>query len=249
MTMKKIFLLSTIFLVTISSVQSQVQQQSGWFASFNTIKLNDKFSIHAELQIRSTDDWEHVQTVLPRVGLNYHVKPNQILTAGYAYIPNRSVIGDESNLLGEHRIWQQYLITHKAWRASVTHRFRLEERFVPTAALVDNEVEKNGSLYSTRFRYFIRGLIPFTKQQPFTRGMFGALQNELFLNITNKNNVNDQVFDQNRAYAAIGYRFSKKMDIEIGYMSQYQARRPLAGSSKNNDLSNNIVQLAVYTRL
>lgn len=230
------------------SINAQVKQQTGWFASINSIKLNDKLSVHAELQIRSNDNWEMIQTILPRVGLNYHFKKNQVLTAGYAYIPNRSAIGNKSSLLGEHRVWQQYIISHSAGRAAVAHRFRLEERFVPSAMVDGESLKVKERLYSTRLRYFNRAIIPFRVQKPFTRGMFAALQNEVFVTISNKENVNGSFFDQNRIYGAIGYRFSKKFDMEMGYMNQYVNRRPITGSSVNNDVSNNIFQLAVYGR-
>jgi hypothetical protein len=244
----KFFLLLIAIIISTSSI-AQVEQNTGWLASFNTIKLNKTLSLHAEFQLRSTDNWQQIQTILPRVGLNYHFKPNQFFTLGYAYIPNRVSISGESALLGEHRIFQQYTVSHKAWSASVAHRFRLEERFVPTGKLVEDQVEKSGDLYSTRLRYFARAIIPLTHKKPFEKGMFAALQNEVFLNVTNKENVNDELFDQNRLYGAIGYRLCKKFDIEAGYLMQYTNRRPLVGSNANNDVMNHVIQLAFYSRL
>ena len=226
------------------NLSAQTVQQSAWLASFNTIKLAKKWSLHLEMQVRSTDNWEQVQTVLPRVGLNYHVKTNQILTAGYAYIPNRVNAFDESALLAEHRIWQQYIINQKAGNLVITHRFRLEERFVPAARLENNDLAVAERKYSTRLRYFARAVIPFKKQQPFVKGAFIGLQEELFFNISDRQNVNGKWFDQNRAYAALGYRFSKKFDAEIGYLNQYTEK-----STGQPNVINNILQLAFYTRL
>ena len=144
-------------------------------------------------------------------------------------------------------MWQQYLISHKAGTMAVSHRFRLEQRFLPSPTAEDEGLGVDEYNYSTRFRYFVRGIIPLSGRQSFTRGVFVALQNELFMNISHKDSVNGQFFDQNRAYGAIGYRFGKQLDMEAGYMNQYVSRRPVAGRS--NDLSNHIVQLAFYTRL
>ncbi|CAN5811074.1 hypothetical protein BH10BAC3_BH10BAC3_20670 [soil metagenome] len=226
------------------NLSAQNVQQTGWLASFNTIKLHKKWSLHLEIQVRSTDNWEQVQTILPRVGLNYQVKTNQILTAGYAYIPNRVNAFDETALLAEHRIWQQYIINQKAGSAVITHRLRLEERFTPVAGIENNELVVTDRKYSTRLRYFARAVIPFKKQQPFVKGPFLGLQEELFFNISDRKNVNGKWFDQNRAYAAFGYRFSKKFDIEIGYLNQYVER-----SSTQPNVINHIMQLAFYTRL
>lgn len=242
----RIFVLTTISIIVVqaSLVNAQTIQHSGWLASFNTIKINKNWSFHLEAQLRSTDDWNHVQTILPRIGINYHIKSNQIITAGYAYIPNRVVAFQQQVLLAEHRIWQQYILNQKANSISITHRLRLEERFVPRAGLEDNKLKVLERKYSTRLRYFARAVIPFKKQMPFVKGAFAALQEELFCNITNQNNVNGKWFDQNRVYGAIGYRFSKKFDVEIGYLNQYVER-----SSSQSNIVNHIFQLAFYTRL
>ncbi|MES2645630.1 MAG: DUF2490 domain-containing protein [Bacteroidota bacterium] len=234
--------LLTVF-VSMPTV-AQVNQQSGWLASFNTIKLEKNWSLHLEMQLRSSDNWQQVQTILPRIGINYHLKSNQIVTAGYAFIPNRVVAFNDDALLGEHRVWQQFLVNQKAGNSAITHRFRLEERFVPVAEKTGNGLTVSERNYSSRLRYFIRALIPFKKQQPFVSGMFGALQEELFFNITDLNNVNGKLFDQNRAYGAVGYRFCKKFDMEIGYLNQFVLRR-----SNQANVSNHIIQLAFYTRL
>jgi len=85
-------------------------------------------------------------------------------------------------------------------------------------------------------------MIPFIKPKTsFNKGFFGAVQNEIFLNVQNKDKINESLFDQNRAYLAIGYRFSPKIDIDAGYMNQF-----VKGAT--TDVSNNIIQMAVYTR-
>jgi len=61
------------------------------------------------------------------------------------------------------------------------------------------------------------------------------------MNIQNKNNINNSFFDQNRIYGAVGYRVNSKLDLEVGYMNQYI-------NGIMNDVSNNIIQMALYTR-
>ena len=86
-------------------------------------------------------------------------------------------------------------------------------------------------------------MIPFAKPSgAFNKGLFGAIQNEVFFNIQNKDKVINNFFDQNRVYMAVGYSFSPKMDVDAGYMNQL-----VKGAT--TDVSNNIVQLALYTRL
>lgn len=242
--MKQLFVLSVLagycMIFNVAHAQSQF---SGWVASFNTIKTSAKTSIHSDIQLRSTDKIKHTQTLLLRAGLNVHLKKNIIVTAGYAFINNRRTISNVSGFAPEHRIWEQLVINHKLKNISVSHRFRLEQRFIAKSIVVNNELENDVSAYANRFRYFIRNILPFKKQTSFQKGVFAALQNEVFVNVGNASDVNGKFLDQNRLYLAAGYRISPKADIEIGYMNQYV-------SGRNDVFTNNhIVQLAGYLRL
>jgi hypothetical protein len=239
-------LVVSCLLLAAQSTQAQQVQYSGWFASFNTIKLKGKWTLHAELQLRSTNQMAQFQTLLPRVGLNYQVRRNHVATAGYAYIPNRYRAGAADGLVAEHRWWQQYIINQPLSKSVVLqHRFRLEERWLPNVVAVGNELESIGSRFATRFRYFNRVVIPMHQQLgAFSKGFFAAVQNEVFINTTHRSHVNGYWFDQHRFYIAMGYRLSKKADLETGYLNQYIK----AADSKPNTV-NHVWQLAVYTRL
>ncbi|MFT3980692.1 MAG: DUF2490 domain-containing protein [Ferruginibacter sp.] len=246
--MIKHFLLFIFFSVCVTGSFAQ-KQFSGWLASFNTFKIGKKTSIHSDVQLRSSDEWQRMQTLLLRAGLNYHVSKKSTITAGYAFVENYRVSGGVNGYLPEHRIWEQFIYAHKISPVFLSHRFRVEQRFLPKAVVSGNALKKEGSLYANRFRYFVRGILPFSTEtkgisnSSFTKGMFAALQNEVFLNFGNKANVNGKTFDQNRLYVAVGYRFSKKFDLEAGYMNQYI-------DGRNDAFTNNhIAQLATYIRL
>lgn len=241
---RRIVVVMFFVLFPLAGVWAQVATQTGWLASFNTFKLNQKWSVHLDVQWRSTDDVEQLQTFLFRPGINYHLKKNQVITAGYAYIPNRYVSLEDNALLAEHRIWQQYIINQPIGVSAIQHRFRLEERFVPIPVTKDGDLMTNDYAFSSRVRYFARTVLPLAKiGKAFEKGWFAALQNELFLNLTNQENVNGETFDQNRLYGAIGYRVAKGFDIEAGYMWQFVNRR-----EGLQNINNNIGQLAFYWR-
>lgn len=244
--MKKNLSLTILLLGICSWLHAQGQTQfSGWLATFNTFKTGKKTSIHNDIQWRSSDEFKHTQTFLFRAGLNYHVRKNMIATAGYAFIHNRRTVSGVSGYAPEHRIWEQFIISHKISKAAVTHRFRLEQRFITRSVINGTELKNDGHVYANRFRYFIRSVIPVNTQKgsSFTKGPFAAIQNEVFVNVGNKANVNGEFFDQNRLYLAGGYRLSRSFDLEAGYMNQYINGR---GSAFTN---NHIVQLATYIRL
>jgi hypothetical protein len=234
--------LFALLLLTISLRGYSQAQFNGWVASFNTVKLDKKFGIHYEAQFRSSNQWLHMQTLLLRTGLNYAVKKNIIATVGYGYIHNRRVINDISGYAPEHRIFEQLVVNHPFAYTALSHRFRLEQRFIGTSHTQGNDFHNQGNVFSNRLRYFFRTLLPIATSSEFKRGPFFALQNEIFVNIGDKSGVNGETFDQNRAYGALGYRLNARLDAEVGYMNQYINGR---GEAFTN---NHILQLAVYTR-
>ncbi|MBO9563733.1 MAG: DUF2490 domain-containing protein [Niastella sp.] len=219
----------------------------GWFASFNTFKINTRFSIHGEVQLRSTDQLDHLQTLLLRTGLNYHVNSRLMITAGYGYIPNRRVLAGIAGYAPESRIFEQLQYTHPLAlgqsKGTLAHRLRIEQRFIPKSYIQNNEFKNDGNVYSNRVRYFIRNIMPLHAWSDKGTAPFLALQNEVFVNVGDKSGVNGEFFDQNRAYIAFGYRFHKKFDAELGYMNQYVNGRDKAFTN------NHIVQVATYVRL
>lgn len=237
---KTVFLFSLICFSAIVSAQSTF---SGWTALFNSIKLGNKTSLLSDLQLRSTDELQQVQTILLRSGLNYSLSKKTAVTAGYAYVDNRRSVNGISGLLPEHRIWEQFLINHKLSRIAITHRFRLEQRFISKGVVEGQDLKTDGFSNANRFRYFIRNMIPVGNAKAFNQGFFGAVQNEVFLNFGNKSAVNGKTFDQNRLYLAAGYRFGKTFDLEAGYMYQFVEGRG------NQSVNNNIIQLAGYLRI
>jgi len=178
------------------------------------LEIFKKFSLTSDVQFRSSDDWGYIRNVLIRPGLTYYINSKSNATVGYAFIGSYNRLdGAAKNALTENRIWEQYIYNMKFGRVSLQNRFRLEQRFIE---------RQTDDVFSQRLRYFARAIIPLTKQQTaFNKGVFAALQDEIFLNIQNKDQLNNSVFDQNRVYGAIGYRFSPKFDLEAGYLNQY----------------------------
>lgn len=221
-------------------------QFSGWFANFSTFRIpGSKFSVHFDGQLRSSDNWETLQTYIVRPGVNYHVRKNMMITAGYANVGNKAF----GQFFSEHRIWEQFIVTHTIGKfMPLQHRFRVEQRFIPTIVpLADgSHPQKVETNVSHRARYFLRGLLPFNGDAGFRKGFFGAVQNEIFLNFANTEYANSHGFDQNRAYLALGYRFSPKFDVEAGYLYHYTLR---FNGMNTFGVNNNVIQLATYLRL
>ncbi|RYY28651.1 MAG: DUF2490 domain-containing protein [Chitinophagaceae bacterium] len=236
-------LLFFVFFLLPGSICVAQTTFNGWFAANNMFRVNQKFSIHLDVQARSTDQLEHLNTFIFRPGLNWHFRKNMIATAGYGFFHSRRSISGISGYAPEHRIWQQFILNHHVGVIPVQHRLRLEQRFISKTRIENGDLKVSGNRFANRVRYFNRAIIPLNGSKPFVNGVFAAIQNELFLNLGDKSVVNGKFFDQNRLYLAIGYRISAKFDLEAGYMNQYV-------SGSNDNLSRaHIAQLATYLRL
>jgi hypothetical protein len=246
--LRPIILSLVLFIVSFSAISQTQSTFSGWGALFMSAKLNARFSLVFDGQVRSNNEWKEVQTFIARPGLQYklHQNKNMFATLGYGYIGNHRRISGVEGWGPEHRIWEQFILNQSfkpvGHALSLQHRFRLEQRFISKSVLQGNELEINGYDFAQRLRYFARAIYPLKKSNAFTKGSFISVQNELFLNIGNTDAVNGKFFDQNRAYGSIGYRFSPAFDLEVGYMNQYI-------SGRTSNISNNILQLAGYLRI
>lgn len=230
------FLLFILLCCSSMTSFSQTQNEnSGWFMFLNSTKINKQWSTHLDVQFRTQDEWDGLKNFLFRPGITYSINEKNDITVGYLLAETfLRVEGTSNTQRTEHRIWQQYIFKHKISTISASHRFRLEQRFI--------EQGSGDDLFAQRFRYFARFILPLAKgQDRFEKGAFVALQNEVFLNIQNRDQLNGCVFDQNRAYGALGYRLNKKLDLELGYLNQ-------AVKGARNNTMNHAVQLAVYTR-
>ncbi|RZF62601.1 DUF2490 domain-containing protein [Sphingobacterium corticibacterium] len=192
-----------IFITSLSFAQKDPQ---GWLIYFGQTKIKtSKFAIHHELQLRDHQLMgDHNQTLL-RVGLQYQAKPYLWTTVGYGFIYNEQA-GTPNRPFHENRIYQELLFSHKASRASIRHRVRLEERFI------------EDSDFSGRFRYCLFADIPFTPHGMGAKGWYAAMYDEIFLNLSNDDDM--RVFDRNRAYLGLGYKISDSLGIQLGYMYQ-----------------------------
>ncbi|TSD67836.1 DUF2490 domain-containing protein [Inquilinus sp. KBS0705] len=230
-------LLLLIALLSPCKLFAQENQFSGWAALFHTQRFSPKWGASFDAQFRSANHYDYLRNILLRPSVNYYFSKNKIGALGYAYIATNGRAGEVKTFRPESRIWEQFIINHKIGASStLQHRFRLEQRFLGNSAAA-----KNDHYFSQRLRYFARAVLPFKSDSVFTKGPFIGLQNEVFVNVQNKDKVNKHFFDQNRAYVAFGYRLHKKVDVEFGYLNQY-----IKGAETYT--VNHILQTAIYTR-
>ncbi|MBL0133325.1 MAG: DUF2490 domain-containing protein [Chitinophagaceae bacterium] len=242
--MKKCFLLlSLLFLIQFTLTAQTQSRTGGWFAILNSIKLSKKVTLQADFHYRTSDAWQHLQTLIIRPGITYRFNPNFWTVLGYNHLNTRTTINGFTSYLAENHLWEQFWFRHTLQKFTVTNRITFEQRFLPTPVLEGNKVKNSGFHYVNRFRYWVRFMHPFKYEKNFSKGMYGILQEELFLNFGNISFANGHSFDQSRTFGGLGFRFSPRFDLEIGY--QYR-RVQGKGTLAFND---NLLQATTLLRL
>ena len=221
LSMKKLLILC-FSLSFCFSLQAQDSETGNWIIYIGSKKINDKWNWHHEVQYRNYNFIGDLEQLLLRTGFGVNLTPgNNNLLLGYGYILSENYIAgtDDKLSIGEHRIFQQFITKQNFGRVSIQHRYRIEERWV------------ENSDFKWRFRYFLALNIALNNKELVADTWYLSLYDEVFLNGQNA------VFDRNRMYAALGYRVSPQLKVELGFMSQVFEKRS-RGQLQNASFAN-----------
>ncbi|SEJ55495.1 Protein of unknown function [Cyclobacterium xiamenense] len=199
--MKLIYAL--LFLMPVSLL-AQSTDVGNWMIYFGDKKISEKWNWHHEVQYRNFNAIGDTEQLLLRTGIGYNLSENNNnLLLGYGFIYSEPYIGDtdDKTQFNEHRIYQQFITRQTSGRVAFQHRYRFEQRFF----------EDDTRL---RLRYFLGITVALNHNQLVDNTVYLSAYNELFVN------TEQTVFDRNRLYGGVGYRISKNVRTEIGYMNQ-----------------------------
>ena len=198
----KYYLFTTLAFILLTlnlNAQNTGESELGsWYELTSSNRISDKFSISGSLT-----NWnyelpaEKSHLMLGIVGLNYHLNKNVTVGIGYAKgdIDSSFEENDVPNIK-ENRILEQISAKHKSNNIAWSHRLRLEQRFLeyPTEDKLKHRV-----------RYRFKGKLPINKT------LFISAYDEIHFNL------NEFDFHQNRAYAGLGAKLNKNINVELGY--------------------------------
>ena len=244
MNKKELIFFTVIFFISLQNFFGQnnrlnTSNNIGWFNYFGTFKVSEKFGFHTEYQWRRDNIIKDWQQSLLRVGLNYNLNPRILFRLGYAWIETFPYGEIPISGLGrdftEHRIFEMVQLSHKEGIIDFSHRFMLEQRFVGRYSSANETVEDEFPLLN-RARYMFRLQVPLKGREIKDKTPYIAFYDEIFIGFGE--NVNANVFDQNRIGVLMGFRFNKNVRIEGGYINQtLQLGRQI--NSKNIFQNNN----------
>jgi hypothetical protein len=243
--MRKVLILFVAVLAVTNVVSAQKiisPQAHGWIMYFGNHKINDRWGLHTEYQWRRAgrdenanvfQDW---QQSLMRLGVDYYAKNQTQVTAGYGWIKTFEY-GDQpvSHSFNEHRCWEQFIVKNKVGRVDVQHRYRLEQRFVEQYKLGSNgEFTQNGYVFRNRVRYRFLLTVPLSRKEMQDNTLFLSLYDEVFLGFGA--GIGKNILDQNRLYGALGWRFNKNFNVQLGYLNQYVVKADGVKAERNHTL-------------
>lgn len=202
-----------------------------WTGSFNTIYFSKKVSLWLEYQWRREEAYTNWQQSLPRIGLQYHFNKDVSVMAGYAYVITYPY-GDYQvgpYEFPEHRVFEQLSWNDNSkGRLMINHRLRLEQRLLGKVDQKASEYKVNGYNYLNRARYQIKLAYPLTHKTMQDNTLYATAFDELLIGFGS--NINQNIFDQNRIGAGLGYQFNKSLKLEAGYLNQIlQQPAPVTG--------------------
>lgn len=223
--MKNIVLLITVPLILQTAAIGQTQKNvvhnsNAWLMYFGSHKLNEKWGLHLEAQLRRSEFLSEPQQLLLRGGINYHLNAQVFFSAGYCFIET-SPYGEQpaKATYPENRLWEQVQIKTQLQKIEWISRFRLEQRF--SKLPVENSpgvFEPGDAVYTNRMRILNRVSIPFKGKLITDKSFYFTAYDEIMWNWGE--NTGPNLLDQNRIYGALGYVIPAVGRLEIGYLLQ-----------------------------
>jgi hypothetical protein len=211
-----------IFQFTFHAIHAQNKNLGSWNILNLKYKVNEKWSFFGEAQLRSLKFYDHFHYYEYKGGFNFLAQKNLTLSLGAGSYQTYKEGGDfvlpKNN--DEFRIWPQIILTQTIGKIKIEQRYRAEMRFT-----------SNG--YRNRFRYRLGLAYPFGKEKNSIKPFQIAVNNELFFT------DNEPYFERNRLLFAFSYRPSKTLNIQAGYLFQFDYKI-------NDETGRDFLQIGFY---
>lgn len=183
-----------------------------WFQYLMSARLTDKSTLTALTQYRSFDIVYDTRLFLVSAYVDYEIANDVKPAAGFMFLVLDSYRADNTKKERyEKRPFQQVSLGGIIGRTSISHRFRVEERFI-----------SNPDEFIVRLRYLISLRIPFNRKGEKEK-FYGIVKNEIRMNV-----VKEDPFDSNRLTAGLGIKTGKNSAIEVAFINQLET-----GSTSN----------------
>ena len=216
-----LFVLMGMAIAGYAQNRNHTYNSIGWYNVFANVSVHEKWSLHGEYQWRRNNiitDWQ--QGVF-KTGIQYNPLKGVAFRFAYAWIETYPYGEIPINAMGkdftEHRLYEVMQLTNTVARFEISHRFMLEQRWVYRYTEPTLEKEDTSS-YVNRMRYMFRVQLPLKDRAVVEKIPYIAVYDELFIGFGEQ--VQYNIFDQNRVGLVFGYRFNPQFRLEAGVMQQ-----------------------------
>ena len=207
-----------VLLCATTAIQAQDVNPSVWTFYNGRYDLNNRWFLNSEVHFRFTEGVSTFQQFLFRPQMSYVLNPHFTFSLGYTYIHSfpygEYPIPDD---LGEHNAWEEVMIHHAGGPLKISHRIRMEHRWIQQLVPVDfssTDFEVDGFTFSNRFRY--RLILEYHwKDSPWSAMVY----DEMFFS-TNEYLL-PQGLNQNWLYLSAKYQINEKWSVQSGWQQQY----------------------------
>jgi len=196
------FFITLLFTINIFSQNSGENKLGAWYMFSGNHRISDKFSIITGSQIREYETTNNFNQLLLLSGLNFDINQNITTTVGYGFLNTDGTFEElpEEIYSKENRLFEQISLKNSFWKLNLEHRYRLEHRFL-------NSVNNADTQHRTRYRLQV--------SLPLTNIFSLSVYEEIFLNLQ------DDIFSQNRLFAALGIKVTPNSKVQLGYLKNH----------------------------
>lgn len=189
---------------------------NAWFIINADVALNEKWAVLFDASSRRSGTFDEPMAYFVRGAVAYELTDHVRAAVGANW--SRTYPYGETPIAyptTERRVWQQLQVGHAIGRLDLSHRYRLEQRFRgrrddPDIDHIDHWER------SSRFRYQVRATLPLSGDDIEPGEAYVSAANEIFIGIGGK--VAYNIFDQDRATIALGYRMTRNWRTEVGFL-------------------------------
>lgn len=219
-----LFFLSLVQFTNAAVTTRQVTTQAlTWTRLTNTLQIDSHWSIYTEADNRIFDSPAKENQALLRLIARYGFKSG--LTIGAGIVGSFNFPNDPNAktflMTPELRACVDVTFQNRYGKMTLNHRNVLENRFIHNASSIELQ---DGYKYVFRYRYRLQADFLLFKKSSHTLKLI--LSDEMMLQIGKSIVYN--IFDQNRASAAISYEPLIWLGFEAGYLHIFQQRNTLA---------------------
>ncbi len=200
--------------------EKEVSKANGvWLGLYTKYRFNDRWGYYGEYHVRMKEGMHKMAQVYLRFGATYKVSKYLDFTAGfvnpYYWAPNPEA-ENMDRVVPQYRLWQQGVLVTPFEHVKVMHQLRMEQRW-------RRDYQKSSPFELTyRFRYKLTAYIPLNHRDFSVHTLFLAFYEEIFMQAGRSIVYNH--FEDNRAYAGLGYNLSPSLQVHAGYMNSYRHR-------------------------